>query len=73
MGFSNRLNYTVLGEEVNLWFRLCAPAPAGEVYLSEATAAEVSSTLSVEALGAHQIRGFSKDRHVFRVKPRTLT
>ena len=73
MGSSNRLNYTVLGEEVNLASRLCAIAPAGEVYLSEATAAEVSNTLSVKALGVHQIKGFSKGCHVFRVNPRTLT
>jgi adenylate cyclase len=67
MGSSNRLNYTVLGEEVNLASRLCAIAPAGEVYISEATAGEVNSTLSVEPVGLHQLKGFSKDCHVFRV------
>lgn len=67
MGSSNRLNYTVLGEEVNLASRLCAMAPAGEVYISEATAGEVNGTLSLEPIGAYQLKGFSKDCHVFRV------
>jgi len=72
MGSSNRLNYTVLGEEVNLASRLCAMAPAGEVYISEATAGEVNGTLSLEPIGAHQLKGFSKDCHVFRVNLGTL-
>ena len=72
MGSSNRLNYTVLGEEVNLASRLCAMAPAGEVYISEATAGEVNGTLSLEPIGAHQLKGFSKDCHVFRVNLSTL-
>ena len=73
MGSSNRLNYTVLGEEVNLASRLCALAPAGEVYMSAATAGELNQTLSVEPIGAHQLKGFSKDFHVFRVKLGTLS
>lgn len=53
MGSSNWLNYTVLGVEVNLASRLYAIAPAGEIYLSEATVGEVNSTLSVEPVGLH--------------------
>ena len=72
MGSSNRLNYTVLGETVNLASRLCAIAPAGEVYISEVTAGEVNGSLSVECIGAHQLKGFSKDCQVFRVNSRPL-
>jgi adenylate cyclase len=67
MGSSSRLNYTVLGETVNLASRLCGMAPAGEIYLSEATAAEVNGTLPVECIGAHELKGFSKACDVFRV------
>ena len=67
MGSSSRLNYTVLGENVNLASRLCSLAPAGEVYMSEATANEVNSTMSVECIGSHDLKGFSKGCNVFRV------
>jgi adenylate cyclase len=73
MGSSNRLNYTVLGEVVNLASRLCGLAPAGEIYPSEAAAGEVSGTLSVEPAGTHRLKGFSKDCHVFRVNLGTLS
>jgi adenylate cyclase len=73
MGSSNRLNYTVLGEVVNLASRLCGLAPAGEVYLSEATASEVNSLVDLEAVGTRRLKGFSKDCDVFRVKWETLS
>ncbi len=67
MESSSRLNYTVLGEAVNLASRLCGIAPAGEVYMSEATAREVEGNLSVECIGLHELKGFSKGCDVFRV------
>jgi len=35
--------------------------------VSEATAGKVNGTLSLEPIGAHKLKGFSKDCHVFRV------
>lgn len=67
MGSSSRLNYTVLGEVVNLASRLCDIAPAGEIYMSEVTATEVDGTLPVECIGGHDLKGFSKGCNVFRV------
>ena len=68
MGSPNRLNYTVLGEAVNLASRMCAAAPAGEVHVSEATVRDMGSGLVANSIGSRRFKGFSKDTEVFRVQ-----
>ena len=46
MGSADRLNYTVLGERVNLASRLCSQAAAGQVIIDETTRAKPSATRS---------------------------
>ena len=67
MGSPNRLNYTVLGETVNLAARICSATPAGEVYVSETTARHVEEKLPMKALSPQRFKGFSKDSTVFRI------
>ncbi len=68
MGSPNRLNYTVLGEAVNLASRICDATPAGEIRVSEGTAQGMGSGLFADSIGAQQFKGFSKDAEVFRVR-----
>jgi len=67
MGSKERLNYTVLGDTVNLGARLCSGAAAGEILISEATRAEVGASLEVESREAQAFKGFSSAIQVFQV------
>jgi class 3 adenylate cyclase len=71
MGSPERLNYTVLGDSVNLAARLCAEAGADEVLVSEATRARMGDDLPHSLLGERAIRGFSRPVRVYSVAPAT--
>lgn len=67
MGSSNRLNYTVLGEGVNLAARLCQLAGPGEVLVSEATWRAVQDAVRATPLGDKALKGFSAAVPVYRI------
>lgn len=70
MGAENRLNYTVLGSNVNLASRLCDAAGRGEVLISQATyeALGVKESIEVEPLPPTIFKGFEEPIVVLRVK-----
>ncbi|MBW3534609.1 MAG: HAMP domain-containing protein, partial [Gemmatimonadetes bacterium] len=70
MGSHNRLNYTVLGETVNLAARICADAEPGEILVAEATARELEGRVPLRTLGERRFKGFSTDVQVYAVQPR---
>lgn len=76
MGSPNRLNYTVLGETVNLGARLCAAAGAGEVLISGATLEALDDPGAAVPRGALDLKGFSRPVPVHALvapeKPRAL-
>jgi adenylate cyclase len=78
IGATGRVNYTLIGDTVNLANRLEAfgketPPPASEsdaaavVLLSEDTRAQLDASWQVEDLGAHQMRGRAGSIGVFRL------
>lgn len=67
MGSADRLNYTVLGERVNLASRLCSVAGKMEVVVDEATRTKLGETLDVEELPALKLKGFSEMVKAFKV------
>lgn len=69
MGASNRLNYTVIGSNVNLASRLCYAAKANEILISEDTWKQpsVSENVVVEDRGEMNFKGFDLPKRVFQV------
>jgi len=67
MGSLDRLNYTVVGERVNLAARLCSQAGPMEVLIDDPTRRQVADLVSVEALPAIKLKGFTTPVHAFRL------
>lgn len=67
MGSADRLNYTVLGERVNLASRLCSTAGRMEVVVDEATQIKLGELLEAEELPPLKLKGFSETVKAFKV------
>ncbi len=60
MGASDRLNYTVVGERVNLASRLCSQAGRMEVVIDQTTRERLGGLAVVEPLTKLKLKGFSE-------------
>lgn len=58
MGSSDRLNYTVLGERVNLASRLCGAAGPMEIVIDDTTRKTLGNMARVEDMGTVTLKGF---------------
>lgn len=70
MGAENRLNYTVLGSNVNLASRLCSAAKGMEILISESTLSEphIKDKILYEEVPPMTFKGFDVPVIVYRVK-----
>ena len=67
IGSPRRLDYTVVGDTVNIASRLMSSADGGEILISESTAAEIGENFNVRNLPALRLRGRSEPVRVFNV------
>jgi adenylate cyclase len=68
IGSHRRLEYTVIGDAVNVAHRICAEAGPGEILVSEAVCQVVKDHADYEYLPAMSLRGRTRSVQVYRVK-----
>jgi class 3 adenylate cyclase len=68
MGSVNRLDYTVLGERVNLASRLCDTADRGEILIDETTRQGLGDQATTELVENLSLKGFSAEIQAWRLK-----
>jgi len=68
MGSVKRLNYTVLGNSVNVASRLCSQAGPSEILVSGHTHHRVAAHVETQSLDPVPMKGLSNPVKVFRVK-----
>lgn len=70
MGSEDRMDYTILGDTVNLGARLCSAADRGRTIMSESTYKEVShlDDLEIVALDPIQVKGKTAPIQIYEAK-----
>ncbi|MBV8488889.1 MAG: adenylate/guanylate cyclase domain-containing protein [Candidatus Eremiobacteraeota bacterium] len=68
LGSSNRMNYTVIGDNVNVAARLYNVAKGGEIIISETTYEECKDEVEVDELEPVSVKGKVKPIAIYNVK-----
>ena len=68
IGSEHHLDYTVIGNQVNLAARLESVAAGGEIIISHATYGEVGELVEVEDRGEVTVKGLARPVKIYRVE-----
>lgn len=68
LGASSRMNYTVIGDDVNVAARLYNVAKGGEIIISETTYAQCRDMVDADALEPVAVKGKARPIAIYRVR-----
>lgn len=68
IGSARRLDYTVIGHEVNIAQRLAAESRSCQIFLTEAVRRSIADWFVVTDMGQMRLRGVEQDVHVFALQ-----
>jgi adenylate cyclase len=69
-GCERRLDYTAVGNVVNLASRLCSAAVDGQILVDAVAAAEIDGRIPLDDLGTRPLKGFDEEIRVFAIAAR---
>jgi adenylate cyclase len=67
IGSSKRMDYTVIGDVVNLASRLCANAAGGQILISESTFAEINGCFPARRLETIRVKGKEAPVEIYEI------
>jgi class 3 adenylate cyclase len=68
MGASSRVDYTVLGERVNLASRLCGQAEPGQILIDQETRKRLKDSVITQELEPRRLKGYEEPVRVWELK-----
>jgi class 3 adenylate cyclase len=68
MGASNRIDYTVLGERVNLASRLCSQAEPGQILVDHETRKRLKDSIITRELQPRKLKGYEEPVRVWELQ-----